>query len=278
LEPPPRPRPTGPTAEPGAIQSWLLQQPHRAALDRHVVPQAGERRFQAFAAVDDHQFGSAEPTAGQVVQHGAPRGLAFAAHVLDGENHLLAVAADTERDQQRDGRGLAIEPHLDHRPIEDQADDVVAGEITRLPRLPGRAGPLPGAADHVLADVALEQLGQRPTHAAGVHAGEIGLGDQRLGPAAEPLVGRQQRALPLLLASFAGQPRPRHRERQRAEGGDQLARPVPVAATVRDRAPLVALPAERGFQLLLQQVLDERAYPTTHRLLQRIEPFASGER
>jgi hypothetical protein len=40
---------------------------------------------------------------------------------------------------------------------------------------------LPGAADHVLADVALEQLGERPAHAAGVHAGEIGLGDQRLG-------------------------------------------------------------------------------------------------
>jgi hypothetical protein len=53
---------------------------------------------------------------------------------------------------------------------------------------------------------------------------------------------------------------------------------VPVAATVRDRTPLVALPAERGFQLLLQQLLDERAYPAAHRLLQGIEPFAAGER
>ena len=134
---------------------------NRAALDRHVVPQAGERRFQAFAAVDDHQFGSAEPTAGQVVQHGPPRGRALATHVLDGEHHLLAVAADTEGNQQRDGRGLAIEPHLDDGAVEDQADDIVAGEITLLPSLPGRAGPLPGPADHVLAHMALEQPGQR---------------------------------------------------------------------------------------------------------------------
>ena len=117
---------------------------HRAALDRNVVPQAGERRFQAFAAVDDHQFGSAETTAEQVVQHGPPRGLALAAHVLDGEQHLLAVAADAERDQQRDGRGL-VEAHLDHGAVEDQPDDVFAGEITRLPGLPGeRSSARPG--------------------------------------------------------------------------------------------------------------------------------------
>jgi len=121
----------------------------------------------------------------------APRGRALATHVLDGEHHLLAVAADAERDQQRDGGGLAIQTNLDHRAVENQPDNVVASEITLLPGLPGRAGLLPGAADDVLANVAFEQLGQRPTHAAGVHAGEIGLGDQRLGPAAEPLVGRQ---------------------------------------------------------------------------------------
>src|ERR687891_279890 len=75
---------------------------NRAALDRHVVPQAGERRFEAFATIDDDEIRSGEPAAGQAIQHGAPSGLAFAAHVLDGEHHLLAVAADAERDQQRD--------------------------------------------------------------------------------------------------------------------------------------------------------------------------------
>ena len=187
---------------------------HGAALHRHVVPQAGERRFQAFAAVDDHQFGSAEPTAGQVVQHGPPRGLALATHVLDGEHHLLAVAADTEGNQQRNGRGLAIEPDLDHGAVEDQPHDVVAGEITLLPGLPGlpgRAGLLPGPADHVLANMALEQPGQRAPRPAGVHAGEVDLGDQGLGAMGEPLVSGQQVALPFLLASLVAQTSARHR-------------------------------------------------------------------
>jgi hypothetical protein len=102
----------------------------RAALDRHVVPQAGERRFQAFAAVDDHQVGPRKPAAGQVLQHGPPSSRALAAQVPDREHHLLAVAPNTEGDQQRDGGGLAIEPHPDHRAVEDQPHEVVAGEIT----------------------------------------------------------------------------------------------------------------------------------------------------
>ena len=163
---------------------------HGTALHRDVVPQAGERRLEAFAAIDDDEFGSASP---RLVRSwsAARQAASLAAHVPDREHHLLAVAPDAERDQQRDSGGLAIQTNLDHRAVENQSVDVVAGEIALLPGLPGRAGLLPGAADDVLADVAFEQLGQRPTHAAGVHAGEIGLGDQRFGPAAEPLVGRQ---------------------------------------------------------------------------------------
>ena len=151
-------------------------------------------------------------------------------------------------------------------------------QIALLPGLPGRAGSLPGAADHVLADVALEQPGERAAYPAGVHPGEIGLGDQRLGAVGEPLVGRQKCALPLLLAGLVGQPCTRHRERQRTERGHQLAPPVPVATTVRAGDALVTSPAERGLQLLLQQLLDERAHLTAHRVLQRIEPIAAGER
>ena len=168
--------------------------------------------------------------------------------------------------------------HPHDRAVEDQADDVLAGEITLLPGHPGRASSLPGAADDVLADVALEQLGQRPAHAARVHPGEIGLGDQGFGALAEPLVGRQQRAVPFPLARLVSQAGPGHREHQRAEGGDQLARPVPVAATVRARDALIASPAQRRFQLLLQELLDEPAHLATHRLLQGIEPIAVSKR
>ena len=131
---------------------------HGAALDRHVVPQAGERRLETLAAIDDHQLRLGHAAGRKVVEHLPPSGLTLAAHVLDREHHLLAVAADAECDQQRDGRGLLVEADLDHRAVEDQPDDVIAGKITLLPALPGRAGPLPGAADHILADVAGEQL------------------------------------------------------------------------------------------------------------------------
>src|SRR4029434_2303675 len=133
------------------------------------------------------------------------------------------------------------------------------------------------AADHVLADVALEQPGERPAHAAGIHAREIGLGDQSFGAVAEPFVSGQQRAVPFPLAGLLGEPRPPHRERQRGAGGDQLARPVTMAAPVGARASLVAAPPERAFQLLLQQLLDERAHLAAHRLLRGIEPIAGGE-
>jgi hypothetical protein len=249
-----------------------------AALDRYVVPQACQGRFEALAAIDDNQLRPGHAATGQVVQDGPPGGLALAAHALDREHHLLTVAPDAERDQQRDRGRLAIQANLDHRAVQDQPDDVVAGEITLLPGLPGRAGPLPGATDDVLADVAFEQLGQCPAHPAGIHPGEIGLGDQRLGAVAQPFVGRQERALPFLLAHLVGQPRPRHRQAQRAERRDQLARPMPVASAVRARPSLVTPPAERGFQLLLQQLLDERAHLATHRVFQGIEPIAPGER
>jgi len=116
------------------------------------------------------------------------------------------------------------------------------------------------------------------SHPAGVHPGQIGLGDQRLGAVAEPLVSRQKCALPLLLAGFVVQTSPRYRQAQRAEGGDQLARPVPVAATGRARAPFVTSPAERDLEFLLQQLLDERAHLAAHRVLQGIEPSAARER
>ena len=42
--------------------------------------------------------------------------------------------------------------------------------------------------------------------------------------------------------------------------------------------PMVSPPPERRRQLLLEQLLDERAHLAAHRLLQRIEPIAPGKR
>ena len=165
--------------------------------------------------------------------------------------------ADAECDQQRDGRSLLVEADFDHRPVEDQPDDVFAGKITLLPALPGRAASLPCPADHVLAYPTGEQPRQCSPHPAGVHPGEIGLGDQRLGTMAEPLVGRKELALPFPLAIRVAQTGPRHRQLQRAEGGDQLARPASMAVAARRAVTLVAAAAERGFQLFLEQFLDE---------------------
>jgi hypothetical protein len=47
--------------------------------------------------------------------------------------------------------------------------------------------------------------------------------------------------------------------------GHQLTRPVSVSAAVRAGAALITPPAERGLELLLQQLLDERAHLGTHR-------------
>ena len=111
-----------------------------AALDRHVVPQARERRLEAPAAVGDHQLRLGHATGQQIVEHGSPGGFTLTAHVLDREHHLLAVAADAEGNQERDRGRLAIEPDLDHGAVQDQADDVVAGQITFLPDLPRPSG------------------------------------------------------------------------------------------------------------------------------------------
>ena len=154
---------------------------HATALYRHVVPQAGEGRLEPFATIDDDQLRLGQAARQQIVKNGPPSGFGLTTHVLDGEHDLLAVAADTEPDQQRDGGRLAIEPDLDHGAVQDQADDVVTRKIALLPSFPGRLGAVPGAADGILADAAGEQGLERPAHPAGVDAGEVDLGDQQLG-------------------------------------------------------------------------------------------------
>src|SRR5688500_10540943 len=247
-----------------------------AALHRHVVPQAGERRLEPFAAVDDHQLRFGQATRQQIVEHGAPSGFGLTAHVPNGEHHLLAVAADPERDQQRDGGRSAIEPDLDHGAIENQPHDVVSSQIAPLPGLPGGAGLVPSTTDGILADAAGKQGLEGPAHPTGVDAGEVDPGDQQLGAPAQAPVGRQQCALPLALAGLVvREPRPRHRQHQRPERRVQSTLAVAVAMPLPRHAALVAASSERGRELLLQKPFDEATHLTTDRLFQRIEPVGA---
>ena len=85
------------------------------------------------------------------------------AHVLDAEQHLLAVAPHAERHQQRQPGRALVEANPHHRPVEDEAHDIVhhARMIAPLPRLPVGLDLVPGPADRSLADRAAEQRGQR---------------------------------------------------------------------------------------------------------------------
>ena len=57
-----------------------------------------------------------------------------------------------------------------------------------------------------------EQRTERPSHPPGVGAGEIGSGDQRLGPLGEPPVGRDRLVAPLRRPAIRpGKTRPRDR-------------------------------------------------------------------
>src|SRR5258708_35695430 len=72
-------------------------------------------------AIDDEEFRPPQPAIDEVSEDSAPGLGALAAHALDREQHLLAVLAHAENDQQRDRCRLAVEPHAHHGAVEDQA-------------------------------------------------------------------------------------------------------------------------------------------------------------
>src|SRR5215207_9850830 len=81
--------------------------------------------------------GRRRPRAMEVVENGTPGLGGLAAHVLHGEQHLLPVLAHTDDDEERDRGRLAVEPHSDHRAVEDEPHDPlrrVAGVSTPVSR------------------------------------------------------------------------------------------------------------------------------------------------
>ena len=169
---------------------------HRAALDRHVGPQRRQRLFEARRAVDDDEFRRLQSAPDEIVEQRPPGRLALAAHVLDRQQHFLAVRAHAERDEQRDRGRLLVEPHAHDRAVEYEPHDRLFGERAGVPGVPVALHLAPDPADHVLADRPGEHRLQRTAHAAGVGPGEISAGDQGVGGPGAALVGAKRSAPP----------------------------------------------------------------------------------
>lgn len=253
---------------------------NRAALDRQIIaPQAHQRGFQSRGAIDDHEFGSFQAAGIKVIEELAPRGGALAAHVPDGKQHLLTVAAHTYGSQNRDVRGLLVDAGLDHGAVENDANDVFIGEAAGAPRVPVDLHLAPGAADHVLADGALEQPEQRPLDAPGVGAGEVDCGDQGLGLLGQALVSGQRLRPPLRhLASVILDPGTRYTHRLGPKRPGELPFAVPVAIAFRGSVTTaVAKAAEKAGELLLEYGLDRRTNVQPQTLLNRVKPGLMGQ-
>ena len=72
---------------------------HRAALNRHVGPERGERLLGG-RAVDHDEFRRLQATFDQIVEE-RPPGLLLSPPMLDRQQHLLAVLPDAQRHEKR---------------------------------------------------------------------------------------------------------------------------------------------------------------------------------
>ena len=128
---------------------------NRAALDGRVGPEPGQRRLQPGCAVardarrwrDDDEAGRTQTARARVLGERSPGGGRLAAHVLQPDQYLMTVAAHADRHEDRDRRGLPVDPRLDHGTIKGELDDVLAAEIAGGPCLPVALHLAPGAAD-----------------------------------------------------------------------------------------------------------------------------------
>ena len=92
----------------------------------------------------------------------------------DREQHLLAVRAHADDDEQRDGGGLPVEPDAHHRAVEDQPYAGLFLQRPGIPSVPVGLHLAPDPAHRVLADRAAEIARRaRADNSARIDAGEV---------------------------------------------------------------------------------------------------------
>ena len=201
-----------------------------APLHRHAIPDGGNRLVEPRCAVDDEELGPSQTALDEIVEDSAPGFGAFSAHAFDCEQHLLAVRAHAEDNEQRDRGRLAVEPHAHHRAVENKPHDRLLDQRAGIPGFPVGLHLALHPTHRVLAHRAAKQRRERPAYPPCIGAGEIRACDQRVGGKRTPLVSPQRLALPLRrLAVGSVQPGARHGDLDRAERAGQRPRPAPVA-------------------------------------------------
>src|ERR687887_2352609 len=169
---------------------------NRAALEQNIRPQRGERFFKAWSAIDDDELRRSQAAVDEIIEEAPPGGFAFAAHVLDREQHLLAVLPHAEGDKKRDRCRLLVEPNAHDRAIEDQPNDWLVSEGTAIPSIPIALHLAPDPADRIFARGAAKEGRQRPADPAGVGFGKKGPGEKGIGRAGASVKGQAPPAPP----------------------------------------------------------------------------------
>src|ERR1700680_2798892 len=261
----------------------------RASLYQHAIPNGGDRALKPRAAIDDEKLGPPQAALDEIVEHGAPSLGALATHLLDRQEHFLAVLAHPDDDEQRDGSGFAVEPHTNHGAVENQAHNRLIRQRAGIPRVPVALHLAPYPAHRVLAYLSAKYAAKCAAHAAPIGAGQIRARDQRVGSQRAALIFPQRLALPLRrLAVGSVQPGAWHRDLGLPERAGQRAYPAPMpmagnsrghaAILRRPRSPAIAWARQNGVKLTANHLLDQFANAVTYPGLDGIKPIVEKMR
>ena len=104
-----------------------------APLDQCLGPHQANGLLQSRRAIDDDEARRLQTARDQIVKQTAPGSLAFTTHVAPRQQNLLAITPYAQRHQQRNRRRFAVEPHPDHRAIQDETDNILVSQRTMTP-------------------------------------------------------------------------------------------------------------------------------------------------